>query len=119
MNTLTIFIFFVPVIIGVLLVLNLFFAIHKPDSEKVSPNECGFVAIGDTRSKFSVEFYLVGILFLVFDLELLFLYPLAVTLYQITTYGFFIAMIFLVLLTIGFVYEYGKGALKFTNTKKS
>ena len=117
MNTLMLFMVLVPVIILVLLLLNLFLSTHNPNSEKLSPYECGFVAIGDTRAKFSVEFYLVGILFLVFDLELLFLYPLAVSLYQISTYGFFIALIFLILLTIGFIYEFGKGALKFS--KKS
>lgn len=117
MNTLTLFLFIIPLLILVLLVLNLLFAVHRPDSEKVTPYECGFAPIADARQKFSIQFYLVGILFIVFDLELLFIYPLAVTLYQISIYGFWIAMIFLIVLTIGFVYEYGKGALKFTNNK--
>ncbi|GAB2626315.1 hypothetical protein GCM10027035_22610 [Emticicia sediminis] len=70
--------------------------------------------LGDARQKFSVQFYLVAILFIVFDLEVLFLFPFAVSLYEISTMGFWVVILFLVVLTIGFVYEFGKGALKFT-----
>ena len=114
MNTLTFYILFVPVLVVILLIVNQFVAVSNPDSEKVSPYECGFSPLGDSRQKFSIQFYLVAILFIVFDIEILFLYPFAVTLYQISTFGFWVAIIFLVLLTIGFVYEWGKGALKYT-----
>lgn len=72
-----------------------------------------------TRAPFNIQYYLVGILFLIFDLEIAVFYPLAVTLYQVSTYGFWIGMIFLFLLTIGFVYEFGKGALNFTDKRSS
>jgi NADH:ubiquinone oxidoreductase subunit 3 (subunit A) len=71
------------------------------------------------RAPFAISYYLVGILFLIFDLEIAVLYPLAVTLYQVTIYGFWIATLFLVLLTVGFVYELGKGALKFTDHRSA
>ena len=89
---------------------------HKPNTEKVTPYECGFNPIyGQVRAPFTIQYYLVAILFLIFDLEIAVLYPIAVTLYEVTFYGFTIIVIFLLLLTIGFVYEFGKGALKFTN----
>jgi NADH-ubiquinone oxidoreductase chain 3 len=79
---------FVPVLTVILLVLNLAFAVHRPDSEKVTSYECGFSAIPQTRTPFSVQFYIVGILFLVFDLEILLIYPFSTSLYQIGSYGF-------------------------------
>lgn len=79
---------FVPVLTFILLALNLAFAVHRPDSEKVTSYECGFSAIPQTRSPFSVQFYIVGILFLVFDLEILLIYPFSASLYQIGSYGF-------------------------------
>lgn len=89
MNTLLILFIFVPILTFILLALNLIFAIHRPDSEKVTSYECGFSPIhGQTRSPFSVQFYIVGILFLVFDLELVLLYPISTTLYQVGSYGF-------------------------------
>jgi len=111
--TLTFFFLFVPVLVAVLLVVNQLLAVNKPDSEKVSPYECGFSPLGDARSKFSVQFYLVAILFIIFDLEVLFLFPFAVTLYETSLYGFWVVLIFLIILTIGYVYEWSKGALKF------
>jgi NADH:ubiquinone oxidoreductase subunit 3 (subunit A) len=109
---------FIPVLVVILLALNLLLAVHRPDTEKLSPYECGFTPIyGQTRSQFSIHFYIVAILFLVFDLEILLLYPIAVTLYQVSIYGFTIAIIFFAILTIGFVYELGKGVLKFTEHK--
>jgi NADH:ubiquinone oxidoreductase subunit 3 (subunit A) len=112
--------FFVPVLVMILLVLNLLLAVHKPDTEKVTPYECGFNPIyGQVRAPFAIQYYLVGILFLIFDLEIAVFYPLAVTLYQVSTYGFWVGMLFLILLTIGFVYEYGKGALYFTDHRSS
>ena len=89
------------------------FSVHRPDSEKLTSYECGFSPIhGQTRTPFSIQFYLVAILFLVFDLELLVLYPITVTLYEVGSYGFWIVLIFFSVLTIGFVYELGTGALK-------
>ena len=117
MNTLLILFIFVPVLTVILLALNLIFAVHRPDSEKVTAYECGFSAIPQTRSPFSIQFYIVAILFLVFDLELVLLYPFTASLYQIGTYGFWVVIVFFAILTIGFVYELGSGAIKFTAKK--
>ncbi|MDE1151198.1 MAG: NADH-quinone oxidoreductase subunit A [Micavibrio sp.] len=84
---------------------------QKPDAEKISAYECGFDAFDDARSKFDVRFYLVSILFIIFDLEVAFLFPWAVTLGKIGLYGFWSMIIFLGVLTIGFIYEWRKGAL--------
>lgn len=120
MNALTVLFFFVPVLVAILLLLNVLLAVHKPDTEKVTPYECGFSPVyGQTRAPFSIQYYLVGILFLIFDLEILLFYPLAVTLYNVSTYGFVIAVIFFVVLTVGFVYEFGKGALYFTDHRSA
>lgn len=113
MNALIILFIFVPMIALILLVMNLLFSVHKPDSEKLTSYECGFSPIhNQTRTPFSVQFYLVAILFLVFDLELLVLYPITVTLYEVGTLGFWVVLIFFGVLTVGFVYELGSGALK-------
>lgn len=85
---------------------------QKPDSEKVSAYECGFEAFDDARTKFDVRFYLVSILFIIFDLEVAFLFPWAVALGKIGVYGFWSMMVFLGVLTIGFIYEWRKGALE-------
>lgn len=87
---------------------------NSPNRSKELELNGGFTPLGDARQKFSVQFYLVAILFIVFDLEVLFLFPFAVSLYEISTMGFWVVILFLVVLTIGFVYEFGKGALKFT-----
>lgn len=84
---------------------------QRPDSEKSSPYECGFEPFTDARSKFDVRFYLVSILFIIFDLEIAFLFPWAVTLGKIGMAGFLSMMLFLGILTIGFIYEWKKGAL--------
>lgn len=113
MNALIILFIFVPILALILLALNLLFSVHKPDSEKLTSYECGFSPIhGQTRTPFSVQFYLVAILFLVFDLELLVLYPITVSLYEVGTLGFWVVLIFFGILTVGFVYELGSGALK-------
>ena len=105
----------VPVLSVILLALNILLAPHVPYETKVSAYECGYNAIsGQTRSTFQIQFYLVAILFLVFDLEILLLFPIAVSLYQVGTFGFSVALIFFVVLTIGFVLEIGSGAIKFT-----
>ena len=85
---------------------------QRPDSEKISPYECGFEAFDDARRRFDVRFYLVAILFIIFDLEVAFLFPWAISLGQIGLYGFWSMIVFLALLTVGFVYEWRKGALE-------
>ncbi len=87
-------------------------AVRNPDPEKVSAYECGFNAFDDARMKFDVRFYLVSILFIIFDLEIAFLFPWAVAFKEVGIYGFWSMMIFLAVLTIGFVYEWKKGALE-------
>ena len=85
---------------------------QKPDSEKTSAYECGFEAFNDARSKFDVRFYLVAILFIIFDLEVAFLFPWAVSLKDIGAFGFWSMVVFLGVLTVGFIYEWKKGALE-------
>ena len=85
---------------------------QKPDSEKLSPYECGFEPFDDARSKFDVRFYLVAILFIIFDLEVAFLFPWAISLGSIGMFGFWSMVVFLAVLTVGFVYEWRKGALE-------
>jgi NADH-quinone oxidoreductase subunit A len=85
---------------------------QRPDTEKLSPYECGFDPFEDTRGRFDVRFYLVAILFIIFDLEVAFLFPWAVSLGNIGMFGFWSMMFFLAILTIGFVYEWKKGALE-------
>jgi NADH-ubiquinone oxidoreductase chain 3 len=107
---------FVPILGFVLLGLNVLLAPHRPDESKVSAYECGFSPVyGQTRSTFQIHFYLVGMLFLIFDLEILLLFPIAVTLYQVSIFGFCIALIFFIVLTIGFVLEIGSGAIQLSN----
>ena len=95
-----------PMVLGKLLGPNL------PDPEKLSPYECGFEAFEDARMKFDVRYYLVAILFILFDLEIAFLFPWATVLNDIGLPGFLAMMLFLVILTVGFVYEWMKGALE-------
>ena len=85
---------------------------HRPDEEKLSPYECGFEAFEDARMQFDVRYYLVAILFIIFDLEIAFLFPWAVVLKDIGTFGFVAMMIFLAILVVGFIYEWKKGALE-------
>ena len=92
-------------------VLNFLFSPKNPDPEKLSAYECGFEAFGDSRMEFDVRFYLVAILFIIFDLEIAFLFPWAISLGNIGPLGFWSMMIFLFILTIGFIYEWKKGAL--------
>ena len=114
--TISILFIFVPLLATILLALNILLATHRPDESKVSPYECGFSTIyGQTRSVFQVHFYIVAMLFLVFDLEILLLFPIAVTLYQVSIFGFSIALIFFIVLTIGFILEIGSGAIHLTN----
>jgi NADH-quinone oxidoreductase subunit A len=85
---------------------------QRPDTEKLSPYECGFDPFENTRGRFDVRFYLVAILFIIFDLEVAFLFPWAVSLGNIGIFGFWSMMFFLAILTIGFIYEWKKGALE-------
>ena len=96
----------------ILLVLPFVVAPVNPDAEKLSAYECGFNAFDDARMKFDVRFYLVSILFIIFDLEVAFLFPWAITLGDIGLFGFWSMMVFLGILTIGFIYEWKKGALE-------
>ena len=84
----------------------------NPDKEKLSAYECGFEAFDDARGRFDVRFYLVAILFIIFDLEVAFLFPWAISLGNIGLFGFWSMMIFLLFLTVGFIYEWKKGALE-------
>ena len=93
------------------LVLNFAFSPKNPDPEKLSAYECGFEPFNDSRMEFDVRFYLVAILFIIFDLEIAFLFPWAISLGKIGVFGFVSMMIFLFILTVGFVYEWKKGAL--------
>jgi NADH-quinone oxidoreductase subunit A len=86
--------------------------VHRPDSEKLSPYECGFEAFEDARMKFDVRYYLVAILFILFDLEIAFLFPWAIVLREIGLFGFLAMLVFLAILVVGFVYEWKKGALE-------
>ena len=112
---------YLPILIfvGVAIGLSLVFvgaawliARQNPDAEKLSAYECGFEAFGDSRRQFDVRFYLVSILFIIFDLEVAFLFPWAVSLGDIGLFGFWSMVIFLGILTIGFIYEWKKGALE-------
>ncbi len=113
-NYLPILIFItIGVAVGVVLILAGFIlGPRKPDSEKLSPYECGFEAFEDTRMRFDVRYYLVAILFIIFDLEIAFLFPWAIVLDEIGMFGFIAMMIFLGILVIGFIYEWKKGALE-------
>jgi NADH-quinone oxidoreductase subunit A len=112
---------YIPILIfiGVALVMGMAILVvgrvlgpHKPDNEKLSPYECGFEAFEDARMKFDVRYYLVAILFIIFDLEIAFLFPWAVALKEIGMLGFAAMMLFLAILVVGFIYEWKKGALE-------
>ena len=94
------------------IVINFLFSPKKPDPEKLSAYECGFEPFNDSRMEFDVRFYLVAILFIIFDLEIAFLFPWAISLGKIGLLGFISMMIFLLILTIGFIYDWKKGALE-------
>ena len=103
----------IAALVGILFMVAAFLmAPSNPDSEKLSAYECGFNAFDDARMKFDVRFYLVAILFIIFDLEVAFLFPWAVAFKEVGVFGFWSMMIFLGVLTIGFIYEWKKGALE-------
>ena len=107
-----IFLSIASVLALVIVIIPTLFATYKPDIEKNSPYECGFEPFKDSRGEFDVRFYLVSILFIIFDLEIIFLFPWAVTLSKLGALGFWSMMAFLALLTVGFIYEWKKGALE-------
>jgi NADH:ubiquinone oxidoreductase subunit 3 (subunit A) len=110
---LAIFIYFLIATALAIILLGVSFlaSTRKPDPEKISAYECGFDPFDDARSRFDVQFYLVAILFIIFDLEVTFLFPWALVLNKVGLFGFWSMMAFLLILTIGFVYEWRKGAL--------
>ena len=109
---LVIFIGIAFAISAAILVAPFLIAVSTPDPEKVSAYECGFEAFDDARMKFDVRFYLVSLLFIIFDLEVAFLFPWAVAFNDIGAFGFWAMMVFLAVLTIGYIYEWRKGALE-------
>ena len=115
MSSMTFFILFVCIIAALFLVINLLLAPHNPYKEKVSAFECGFHSFLQTRLPFNISFFIYALLFLLFDLEILLIYPYAVSTYVNSVYGLSIVLIFTSILTIGFVFELGKGALQISN----
>jgi len=107
-----IFIGVATLIAAALMIAPFLVAVRNPDPEKVSAYECGFTAFDDARMKFDVRFYLVAILFIIFDLEIAFLFPWALAFNEIGVFGFWSMMIFLGVLTVGFIYEWKKGGLE-------
>jgi len=113
MNSTIFFIIFTVFLAIALLFLNLLLSPHKPYSEKESAFECGFSSFrGQNRTEFSISFFIFGLLFMLFDLEILLVYPYTVSSYNNSYYGLFFVIVFLLILTAGFVYEFGRGALK-------
>nr|ATI20316.1 NADH dehydrogenase subunit 3 [Juglanconis sp.] len=113
MSSITLFILFVCIIAILFLVLNLLFAPHNPYAEKFSSFECGFHSfLGQNRSQFNVKFFVFGLLFLLFDLEITLIFPFAVSQSNNEIYGLIVVLLFMIIITLGFVYELGKGALK-------
>ena len=113
MTTMTFFLIFVPIVATLFIVINFLLAPHKPYQEKDSPFECGFHSfLGQNRTQFSISFFIFALLFLLFDLEILLVYPYVVSAYANGVYGLMIMLIFFLALTLGFAFELGKNALK-------
>ena len=113
MTTITFFFIFVPILSIILMGINLIFSPHKPYQEKNSTFECGFHSfLGQNRTQFSISFFIFALLFLLFDLEILLVYPYVVSAYTNGIYGLIIMLIFFSILTLGFIFELGKNALK-------
>lgn len=120
MTSTTFFIIFIPILAILLLAINLILAPHNPYQEKDSVFECGFHSfLGQNRTQFSVSFFIFGLLFLLFDLEILLVYPYSVSSYTNDIYGLVIMMVFFVLLTLGFIFELGKNALTIDSRQTS
>ncbi len=117
MNILIILFLFIPFLAFILLLLNLLLSPNKPDYEKVYTYECGFSPIlGQTRTTFHISFFLIALAFLILDLEILLFYPISISLTQIGTFGLIIALIFFIILTLGYIVEIIAGNLKVSNT---
>jgi len=113
MTSLTFFFFFIPVLALILLSINIILSPHNPYQEKNSAFECGFHSfLGQNRTQFSISFFIFALLFLLFDLEILLVYPYIVSAYTNSIYGLIIMLVFFFILTLGFVFELGKNALK-------
>lgn len=113
MTSTTFFFVFVPLVAIILLIVNLLFAPHNPYEEKDSVFECGFHSfLGQNRTQFTISFFIFALLFLLFDLEILLVYPYVVSAYTNSIYGLIIMLVFFLALTLGFVFELGKNALK-------
>src|SRR3984957_20360425 len=113
MTTTTFFFFLIPILVIILLLVNLLLSPHNPYQEKDSAFECGFHSfLGQNRTQFSISFFIFALLFLLFDLEILLVYPYVVSAYTNGIYGLIIMLIFFFVLTLGFVFELGKNALK-------
>jgi NADH-ubiquinone oxidoreductase chain 3 len=113
MTSLTFFFIFIPILALILLTINILLAPHNPYQEKNSAFECGFHSfLGQNRTQFSISFFIFALLFLLFDLEILLVYPYVVSAYTNGIYGLIVMLIFFMILTLGFVFELGKNALK-------
>jgi len=120
MTSLTFFFIFVPILAGILLSLNLILAPHNPYEEKDSAFECGFHSfLGQNRSEFSISFFIFALLFLLFDLEILLVYPYVVSAYVNGIFGLIVMLIFFLVLTLGFAFELGKNALSIESRQVS
>ena len=116
MTSLTLFFILIPIIAMILLLINIIFAFHSPYVEKNSPFECGFHSfVSQNRTQFSISFFIFALLFLLFDLEILLIYPYVVSASVNEVYGLIIMLLFFILLTLGFAFELGKNALKIDN----
>jgi NADH-ubiquinone oxidoreductase chain 3 len=112
MSSITFFFIFIPILALILLVLNLILSPHNPYQEKKTAFECGFHSfLGQNRSQFNVSFFIFALLFLLFDLEILLIYPYSVSEYNNGIYGLIVMLVFFILLTLGFIFELGKNAL--------
>jgi len=113
MTSITFFLFFIPLLVFILLAVNLIFAPHNSYQEKDSAFECGFHSfLGQNRTQFSISFFIFALLFLLFDLEILLVYPYVVSSYSNGVYGLMLMLVFFLALTLGFAFELGKNALK-------
>jgi len=113
MSSMTLFILFISIIAILFLVINLIFAPHNPYQEKYSIFECGFHSfLGQNRTQFGIKFFIYALIYLLLDLEILIIFPFALSTYVNNVYGLLIALIFIIIVTIGFIFELGKGALK-------
>lgn len=118
--TLILLILFLPVLIAILLLANVLLSPNRPDAEKNSTYECGYDTLrGQTRAPFTISYYLVAVLFLAFDLEILTIMPLTVSMSVVGLYGFWVAVIFFIILTLGFVVEISSGVLALTEQRSA